>query len=396
MILINACFEQFISESSGKKLVCFGAGNTFADLIHKHAKSALEEKITYFVDSNKEKVFTFLEINGKRITIFPTDYLRKEKVEDIVLLITSKFYEEICEYLDREQMFDKLHTYIWLPPFMCLHTQHKAEVSLNELHVSRNYQIPKIIHYCWFGRGDMGERERRCLESWRQYCPEYKICLWNEDNYDVTKNTYMRDAYDNKKWSFVSDYARLDIIYQYGGIYLDTDVELIKPLDLLINFRGFFGFENFQLLNTGLGFGAVPGVSLVKDLRDLYENISFLLPDGNFNLQSCPMYHTSFFKDIGIKPKTEIQTYEDIVLLPEEYLCPINQLTGLLQLSKNTFAIHSFSCSWFEKEDLDEWKNKKESVEKINKRLLHDFYQERTRNDYITGGGNEDRNCIVS
>ena len=126
--------------------------------------------------------------------------------------------------------------------------------------------IPKIIHYCWFGGNEIPENDKKCIESWKKYCPDYKIIRWDESNYDYKKNSYMREAYEAKKWGFVPDYARLDIIYNYGGIYLDTDVELLKSLDEILDCEGFFGFESENLVNLGLGFGAVKGNEIIRDM----------------------------------------------------------------------------------------------------------------------------------
>ena len=118
--------------------------------------------------------------------------------------------------------------------------------------------IPKIIHYCWFGGNDKSELVERCISSWKKYCPDYKIIEWNENNYNVNKNKYTKYAYERQKWAFVSDYARIDIINTYGGFYLDTDVELMKSLDDLINNEIYFGIEkNTNKISTGLGFGSV-------------------------------------------------------------------------------------------------------------------------------------------
>ena len=130
--------------------------------------------------------------------------------------------------------------------------------------------IPKIIHYCWFGGNELPESVRKCIESWKKYCPDFVIKEWNESNYDVTKLPFMKDAYEAKKYAFVSDYARLDIIYQHGGIYLDTDVELIKPLDdRLLDTTCFMGMETPGTVATGLGFGAIKGHSFIKQNRDV-------------------------------------------------------------------------------------------------------------------------------
>ncbi len=132
--------------------------------------------------------------------------------------------------------------------------------------------IPKVIHYCWFGGGEKSRLMKKCIKSWKKYCPDYEIIEWNEDNFDVNGIEFTKGAYNAKKWAFVTDYARLDIIYKHGGIYLDTDVELLKPLDELLKYKGFFGFEEMGMVNTGVGFGAEKGNLLVKQMRDDYNN----------------------------------------------------------------------------------------------------------------------------
>ena len=129
--------------------------------------------------------------------------------------------------------------------------------------------IPKVIHYCWFGGNPIPEKDRRYIEGWKEKCPDYEIIEWNERNYDVSKNKYMAQAYEEKKWGFVSDYARLDLVYQYGGIYFDTDVELLKPLDNLLELEMFCGFESTKYVNFGIGFGAE------KENPVNYQNVRF-------------------------------------------------------------------------------------------------------------------------
>ena len=152
--------------------------------------------------------------------------------------------------------------------------------------------IPKVIHYCWFGGNPLPEEAKRCIESWKKYCPDYKIIEWNENNYDVNSNEYMKAAYKEKKWAFVSDYARIDVVYKYGGIYMDTDVELVKELDSFLNDRMYCGWEmRDPLLDKlgrsyensvafGLGFGAEKGHPALKKILDLYDRISFYNEDG--------------------------------------------------------------------------------------------------------------------
>ena len=139
--------------------------------------------------------------------------------------------------------------------------------------------IPKVIYYCWFGKGNMPSLAEKCIKSWRKYCPDYKIVCLNEENFDISQNRYAKEAYDAKKWAFVSDYARLKVLFDEGGIYLDTDVELLKPLDKLISDGGFMGFDDNGVVSTGLGFGCEKGNQLVGALLKDYDDISFILPE---------------------------------------------------------------------------------------------------------------------
>lgn len=206
--------------------------------------------------------------------------------------------------------------------------------------------IPKVIHYCWFGRGPMPKLAEKCIASWEKYCPEYEIVCHNEDNFDVSGNRYAKEAYDAGKWAFVSDYVRLKILYDEGGIYLDTDVELIKPIDNLINENGFMGFDDNGVVSTGLGFACEKGNSLVGALLADYDDIPFVLSDGNYDLTPCPNRNTETLKKLGMDLGDKDQIFMGIRMLPEDYLCPIKYYTGKKIITKNTYSIHHFCASW--------------------------------------------------
>lgn len=161
--------------------------------------------------------------------------------------------------------------------------------------------IPKVIHYCWFGGGTKPKLTEKCIQSWRIFCPDYQIVEWNENNYDISAAPlYVRQAYAAKKWAFVTDYARLQIIYENGGIYMDTDVELKKPLDDLLRYDAYFGFECGKTINTGLGFGAVIGLPLLDEMMNDYRNVVFINGDGSYNLKTCGDYNLKHFLSRGL------------------------------------------------------------------------------------------------
>ena len=211
-------------------------------------------------------------------------------------------------------------------------------------------KIPKIIHYCWVGGNPKPQSVLYCIESWKKFCPDYEIKEWNESNYDFTQNKYMQQAYEAKKWGFVPDYARLDIIYKYGGIYLDTDVEMVRSFDELLNQEGFMGFENTGdgefFVNCGHGFGAVPHNEVVRQARDLYDHLSFLNEDGSLNLLPSPYFTTQALRQFGLKQENSDQKLSHMMVYTSDVLCPKNFRTGKIHRTSRTVSIHHFAASW--------------------------------------------------
>lgn len=215
--------------------------------------------------------------------------------------------------------------------------------------------IPKIIHYCWFGRNPMTPLAERCIQSWRKYCPDYDIVLWNEDNICLADcPPYVQEAYSASKWAFVTDYVRLKVVYEYGGIYLDTDVEIIKNIDDLLMHEAFFAFEDEAYIATGLGYGAIKGKSILNELMTDYNNCHFLQGDNTYDLMSCPVRNLHIFLKHGLEQNNKMQILEeDILILPTEYLCPCDVKTGLVHLTPKTYSIHHYDASWCDEETLE-------------------------------------------
>ena len=206
--------------------------------------------------------------------------------------------------------------------------------------------IPKVIYYCWFGKGDLPKLAKKCIKSWKKYCPGYEIVCINEENFDISQNKYAEEAYEARKWAFVSDFARLKVLYDNGGIYFDTDVELIKPIDNLIEEIGYMGFDDNGVVSTGLGFACEKGNELIGALLKDYEDISFILPDGSYDLLPCPDRNTKTMIELGLNTKVQDQIFMGLHFLPEDYLCPVKYYTGKKKITKNTYSIHHFSASW--------------------------------------------------
>jgi mannosyltransferase OCH1-like enzyme len=216
-------------------------------------------------------------------------------------------------------------------------------------------QIPKIIHYAWLGGGVIPENDKKCIESWRKFCPDYEIKRWDESNYDTAKNVYMKEAYQSRKWGFVSDFLRLDVVYNYGGIYFDTDVELVRNIDELLHNEAYAGFEiaakNTVYVNFGLGFGAVAAHPTIKKIMDTYTDLHFIKSDGSLNLVTCPIYQTRVLQQLGLSIENKIQNMNGFVIYPTEYFCPLNCCTGEINITDNTYSIHHYSASWMSEAD---------------------------------------------
>lgn len=205
--------------------------------------------------------------------------------------------------------------------------------------------IPKVIHYCWFGRGEKPKLAQKCIASWKRFCPDYEIIEWNEDNFDVHMNGYTQMCYEQKKFAFLTDYVRLVVVAEHGGIYFDTDVELLRPVDQLLTHPSFFGFEDMAHINTGVGFGAEPGNPVVQAMLAEYDE----LLQGDKGIIGCPILNTNALKKCGLCLNGEKQDLGIGVVYPIDYFNPYDDPTGRLNKTKNTISIHWYSKSWMSK-----------------------------------------------
>ena len=209
--------------------------------------------------------------------------------------------------------------------------------------------IPKIIHYCWFGRGEKPELARRCIASWRKFCPEFEIREWNEDNCDYLALPFMAEAYAAKKYAFVSDVMRLLVLEQYGGVYFDTDVEVVRDISPLLNDEGCIGFENDQFVNSGQVMAAVPHQRVVQAMIEAYKQLHFTNADGSLNAVGCPRLNTDVLERFGLVRNGQEQLAGGIHVYPADRFNPLDSATGRLKKTENTWSIHWYSMSWLPK-----------------------------------------------
>lgn len=337
-------------------VVCYGAGKNLQHFLRQYPNIT-----PMIIDSYK--VGEEIMVHNKTITIISLNQFICKQISNFILVITCLDFGEIVELLDGYRELDGIDCYIYV--FM------KEKPTHYDIKQMKGPQIiPKVIHYCWFGGSSLSDKAQKCIESWKKNCPDFEIKRWDESNYDVMKDVYIKQAYQAKKWAFVSDYARIDILYQYGGVYLDTDVELIRPIDDLLSYALYCGFESDDYVSFGLGVGCVPKHNIMKQLFEEYKNAYFLNKDGTFNLKTCPIFQSEVLQNNGFIMNGKYQEKDGVAIFPREFFSPYYALAGLGEITSHTRSIHWFDSSW----ETDEYKKRKEirenNIKKITERML--------------------------
>lgn len=206
--------------------------------------------------------------------------------------------------------------------------------------------IPKIIHYCWFGGNPLPKLAKKCIKSWKKYCKGYEIRRWDETNFDITSAPlYVQQAYEAKKWAFVTDYVRLYAMTTYGGIYMDTDVEVVAKLDKFLHHQAFSGFEDEVHIPTGI-MACEKDFPLFREFLQYYDTASFIKEDGSLNTTTNVIIMTDICLKYGLVRNGQLQEVEGFALYPPEVFCPLNYKNGKLKRTKDTATIHWFNGSW--------------------------------------------------
>lgn len=295
-------------------------------------------RVLCFVDADPNK--QGLEVRfGQYSTRIVSPEILERIDEKYTVLVTGSRFGGIVSFLSGVKPKNEFDVFIL--PWMVA-----KEHGTGDFVKTDNSLIPRVINYCWFGGNPIPDELKRYMESWHRMCPDYIIKEWNEDNYDVEKDDYTRLAYNNRKWAFVSDVAKVEILYESGGIYLDTDVELVRPLDDLLCCKGFVATEKWGVINIGGGCGVIPHHPMMERLLDYRKGFSFVNPDGSLNLESSGMYETMPFVELGYIPDGNTQVIEDMTILSSDYFHPYDYMTKETLTTDKTFGIHRYYGSW--------------------------------------------------
>lgn len=342
MVKKKVSIAQLKQELSDKKCFIFGAGIQGKRALLFMDNWGLKDHVAGFADNNPDKQQAGVCIDKKYYRVLSAEQLYQVVNERTIILVASIWHKEIYEQL-RWLLYEKECVYISLDEVATIELEQTTYPA-----VVKEYEepvIPKIIHYAWFG-GDEPEFVKRNVERWRKLCPEYEIMKWDEKNYDVKKNKYMFQAYEQKQWGFVSDYLRLDVVNHYGGIYLDTDIEMLKKPDELL-YQDCFGSVDASLtMNLGSGFGAkAHSIALEKHL-EYYAELAFLLEDGSLDKTSCNTHSFRLLSKYGIRISNELQKVLDMWIYPMNFQ-GADQYNRIVKITNQTFWVHYGNMSWF-------------------------------------------------
>lgn len=331
--------------NSNKRFVMFGSGVigqiTTPEILRDNN---MLKYLDCYLDNDVHKWGDFVEIDTNKYEIKSPSYLNSCGDNTAILINISRF-ADVLEQLKGMSCTKNMTAFIL--PMMCIHN-FCSDKSGGEPVLSDVSLIPKVIHYMWLGKKPIPSNLQKCIDSWKKYCPDYEIREWNEDNYDINKHPYMKQAYEKRAYGFVPDYARLDILYNHGGFYLDTDVELKKSLDELRYQEAFVGVEKWQVVNFGGCSGSVKGHPMIKKFLDARQNIFYCDEFGNQNKNTCGFYDTQVILNEGYKINGMTQNINGMNIYAYDYFHSYDYMSGITNETENTYSIHWFNGGWMD------------------------------------------------
>ena len=326
-------------------IVMFGAGTIGLVSVPEILKNyGLQNYVDCYIDNDSKKWGNKLSSCGMEFEVRSPEYLKSCPDETLILLNISRF-SEVIEQL--ENMESTKHMTCYIMPMMLIHN-FCSDVSKGKAQLKDKPVIPRKLHYMWLGGNPIPDNLKKCMESWNKYCPGYEIIEWNENNYNIAKNSYMKQAYEAKAYGFVPDYARLDILYNEGGFYLDTDVEIKRNIDDLRYQEAFCGVEKWQVINFGGLSGAMKGNPMIRAFLDARENILFCDDNGILNRNTCGFYDTKVALRYGYMISGETQTINGMNVYAYDYFHPYDYMSRTVNETEHTYSIHWFNGGWLD------------------------------------------------
>ncbi len=348
MKIVNSSFEDFADYVKKKKqrIIFWGAGAIGKVLIpYLCNRFCLDDSVDAFIDSNVSKQGENVELFTRSIRIRPPAWLAGNARKDMVIVITNGDFISSMEQLNGIEQL-KEHLCFVAPVMQLARGSMPGSIRVE----SEDPLIPKRIHYCWFSGRPMPEKFRNCIDSWKNYCPDYEFICWNESNFDLAKYRYTKEAAQAGKWAFIPDVVRLEVLYEYGGFYFDTDVEILKSLEPLRYQNAFCGREEWGHVNFGGGSGCRQHASMVGQLLEFRKHEAFVKDNGILNTEASGYYETAPLMKKGLHIENRTETVDGLTVYASEYFSPYNYSSGTEHITENTFSIHYFHGGWLGKQ----------------------------------------------
>ncbi len=363
MKFIDCSYDYFVNNFSSNRIILFGAStgwnyylNCFPNIENDILRNAI-----YVVDNGQEKHGKDFAVKDFTYKILSPEVIKKENNCIILVVVSIAYLDGICQQLCDFNLPDDVKCFSL--PMMTYSNRSNDNTCVEKYFGKRNeIKIPKVIHSFWFSGDEKPELYKRCINSWHQFCPDFEIIEWNSQNYDYKKNTYMKEAYDRKKWAFVSDYARLDIISRYGGIYMDMDVELLSSIDFLLKADSFFFRQEDGFLELGSGFGAQKNDGLILKMLSTYYDRRLVMESGEIDKTPQPEWLKKVLQENGIGREYDSQIIDNRIILSNDFITCYH---GENSSRKALLGIHWHNGGWLDEEDRKKIKKSFEIREKI-------------------------------
>jgi len=357
-------FQEHILET-GLQIVCYGAGLVALSLVHIFEDTGLLEHICCFVDNDAIKRGANFSFSRIDVPIISINDLRALDLSAKVLLITVEVFGAVIEHLDQYTEFDNLNCYI----FAELNQSYIRNKQIKDIKEAGAAKIPKVIHYCWLGGQEMSQDMIDCMNTWKVKNPDYELVRWDENNYDIYQNPYMRQSYEAKKYAFTADYLRLDVIYRHGGIYLDTDVLCLKSFNTLLHNDAFAVYLEWAVPTFGIS-ASVAGLSIIRQMRDEPRaELDFINKDGSYNQKISSYYETDVLRKYGFRQDFSFQNIEGLAIYPPKYFATYSRLGYNYDITDKTYAVHMLQRTWADDKRRTEINQTDNYIRKLNSEM---------------------------